>query len=206
MKVEEIRDEQEETSPPDDTTEDTPPEEVQSGSGNGEEAPAQAEETGPPLLKELDEANDLLLRARAEFDNYRKRVARDTERIRKTAAATLIADLLPALDNLELALQHADGTPDGLFEGVKMVQKQFKQTLEQNGLKPIAAMDEKFDPRVHEAVAHVPSSEETKDRVLEEFQRGYTLGDQVLRPSKVVVGAGPPDPQEENDESQKNDG
>ena len=202
MTVEEKIDGQEQTTSP----EDTATEEVQSEPGNDEETLAETEETGPPLLKELDAANDQLLRTRAEFDNYRKRVARDTERIRKTAAAALIADLLPALDNLELALQHADGTPDGLLAGIEMVQKQFKQTLERNGLNPIAAMDEKFDPQIHEAVAHVPSSEEMKDRVLEEFQKGYTLGDQVLRPSKVVVGAGPTDTQEENDTSQKSDG
>lgn len=202
MKVEEKQDGQEETPLPEETTEGAAPEETQIGEADlGDELEAVA----PSLQDALDEANDQLLRARADFDNYRKRVARDIERTRKMAAESLISDLLPALDNLELALQHSNSDSDGLFEGIEMVQKQFKQTLERYGLQPIAAKDEKFDPRIHEAVAHVPSDEDLKDRVTEECQRGYTLGDKVLRPSKVVVGAGQPEPQEENETSQ-NDG
>lgn len=199
MKVEEKQDGQEETVLPDDMTEDASPEDNQSVSDDSQEMPGDSEDTSPSPEEALDEANDQLLRARAEFDNYRKRVARETQRIRKTAAESLITDLLPALDNLELALQHSESNSDGLLEGILMVQKQFKDALERNGLKPIAAMNEPFNPRVHEAVAHIPSSEETKDMILEEYQRGYFLGEQVLRPSKVVVGAGLAEAQEDQD-------
>lgn len=142
-------------------------------------------------LAALDEENaslrDQLLRSRAEFENFRKRTSREVERIRKTAAESLIHDLLAVLDNLELALRNARDESDPMTQGVQLVHRQLMETLARNGLEPIDALGKKFDPNVHEAVAQAPSDAVEPDHVLEEFQRGYRLGGQILRPSKVLV-------------------
>lgn len=141
--------------------------------------------------------NDQLLRARAEFDNYRKRVARENERTRLMAAESIIRDVLPVLDSLELALQHRDTGPEALSEGIDMVLKQMRDVLERAGVKPIEALGIVFDPNMHEAIAKVESEDIEENHVAEVFQKGYALGDQVIRPSKVVVSAGVPSPAEE---------
>lgn len=144
----------------------------------------------PALVAERDELKDLVLRARAEFDNYRKRVAREAGRLRQTAAESLMRDLLPVVDSLERALEHAEDGSDGFAQGVEMVFAQMCEILRRNGLEPIAAVGEAFDPNVHEAVMKVESEECPEGRVVQEFQKGYRLGGYVLRPSKVVVSAG----------------
>lgn len=151
------------------------------------------DETPDPIAAleaESEDLKDQLLRARAEFDNYRKRTAREVERIRKTAAESVIHELLPVLDNLELALDHADSAGGPLTDGVRMVLKQMVEILERNGLELIESLGKPFDPTVHEAVSQIVSDEVPKDSVAEEFQRGYKLGGQILRPSKVVVSLG----------------
>ncbi len=142
------------------------------------------------LEAEAEELKDQLLRGRAEFENFRKRTAREVERIRKTATESVLHDLLPVLDNLELALEHADDAVGPIADGVKMVLKQLLDVLKRNGLEPIEALGRPFDPKVHEAVSQIESAEVPKDDVVQEFQRGYTLGGQILRPSKVVVSLG----------------
>ena len=212
----EIEDEEvveEETEPAEKTVADT--ESTDTSESNEEEtlesAPSdneseEEEEREPELSPEeamqqqLDEARDQMLRTRADFDNYRKRMAREMERVRKTAAELLIRDLLPGIDNLDLALQHADDKSAGLAQGVEMVYKQIQDALGGHGLTPIDALGQPFDPKVHEAVSQVPSEEYPKDHVAQVFQTGYTLGDVVLRPSKVVVSTGAP---EESTESEK---
>lgn len=144
------------------------------------------------LLTERDELKDLLLRSRAEFDNYRKRVARDNERMRKMAAEALLRGLLPVADNLERALEHAGDPSGGFAQGVEMVLKQLQALFAENGVNPIAGIGTPFDPTVHEAVMRMSSNEYATDTVAQEFLRGYKLGDFVLRPAKVVVSAGPP--------------
>lgn len=144
------------------------------------------------LRAERDTLQDQLLRARAEFDNYRRRVARENEQLRTTAAQALMRDLLPIVDNMERALSHVEDKTDGLALGVEMVMKQLTSVLSARGLEPIAAKGEPFDPHVHEALTHQPSVEYPADTVMEEFQRGYRLGDLVLRPTQVVVSSGPP--------------
>ncbi len=143
------------------------------------------------LAAERDALKDQLLRARAEFDNYRKRTARENEQMRARAAQDLIGDLLPVLDNLERAVAHADGASGGLAEGVEMVLRQLSDALGRHGVKAIEAVGEPFDPSVHEAVMRKASETHPADVVVEEFQRGYRLGTFVLRPSKVVVSGGP---------------
>lgn len=166
--------------------------------GDAEDAPANAEAedaTDPDpldqLTKERDDLKDQLLRARAEFDNYRKRVARDSERTRKMAAESLMRDLLPIVDNIELALNHKDSNPEALAEGVEMVAKLFHETLKRNGLEPIAAEGQTFDPELHDAMLRQPDDSVPVDTVIQEFQKGYRIGDVVLRHAKVVVSATP---------------
>jgi len=162
--------------------------------GNFQEPAAPESEQERLLADALAECEQLrlqLLRARADFDNYRKRMAREAEQTRKKAAENLIRELLPVVDNLERALDHAEDRGSGLAQGVDMVLKQFAAVLQSKGLDPIPAAGEPFDPNVHEALAHQPSEEIDADTVIEEYQRGYRLGDFVLRPSKVVVSSGP---------------
>ena len=147
------------------------------------------------LEQERNEYKDQLLRTRAEFDNYRKRMARDSEMIRKTAAQGLMRALLPIVDNLERALSHVEDRSDGFAQGVEMILKQFSDVLTAQGLEVIPAKGEPFDPNVHEALTHQPSTEYPADVVVEEFLRGYRLGDYVLRPSQVVVSSGAPAPE-----------
>jgi molecular chaperone GrpE len=145
------------------------------------------------LIAERDELRDQLLRARAEFDNYRKRVARDAEQTRLRAAESLLRDLLPVADNLELALQHAGDGEAALAEGIRMVVRQFHDVLRKAGVEPIPAVGEAFDPTVHEAVMQMPSADVAPNSIAQEFQKGYRLGEYVLRPSKVVVSTGAPE-------------
>lgn len=151
------------------------------------------EEEDPIVLleQERDDVKDQLLRARAEFDNYRKRTAREAERTRKTAAANLVRDLLPVVDNLVLAFEHAEDKDSGLAQGIEMVLKQFGEVLSRNGVEPIETVGMAFDPHFHEALATFPSDEIEADKVSQEFQRGYTMGDVVLRHAKVAVSSGP---------------
>lgn len=144
------------------------------------------------LQKERDDLADRLLRMRAEFDNYRKRMARDADRVRQLAAEALIRDLLPVVDHLELAMKHRDGGPDALADGVGMVLRQFHDVLVRHGVEPITAAGEPFNPEVHEAVTQRESEEVPAQAVIEEFQKGYRLGQLVLRPAKVVVSLGMP--------------
>ena len=176
-----------------------------------EEAPAEEAHGAPEtaadepvdvdaLIAERDALSDRVLRTLAEFENYRKRVARENDRLRRTAAQDLMGDLLPVLDNLERALDHADDAPapaggSGFVEGVRMVLKQMCDVLSRHGLEPIPSLGEPFDPNVHEAMAVMPSDEHPADHVVNEFQRGYRLGEFVLRPAKVVVNAAPAQPE-----------
>jgi molecular chaperone GrpE len=162
-----------------------------------EEPAAESDAALQAAEKERDELKDQLLRARAEFDNYRKRTARENERIRKTAAESLVRDLLPVIDHLELALNHADQASQAVVQGVEMVARQFSEVLSRHGVEPILAAGEPFDPNVHEAMMQRPDDEAEANTVLEEFQRGYRMGDLVLRPSKVVVCSGPETTQED---------
>lgn len=151
------------------------------------------------LITERDDFQDQLLRTRAEFDNYRKRIARDNEQLRKRAAQSLVNDLLPVVDHLELALQHSDDDSGSFIEGIEMVLKQFGDVLKNHGVKSIAAVGEKFDPNVHDAMMQAPSEEHPEDIVVQEYQRGYMMGDMVIRPAKVIVSSGPAEESETTD-------
>ncbi len=157
-----------------------------------ESEPAQPAIDVENIVRERAALADQLLRMRAEFDNYRKRMARDADRVRQQAAESLIRDLLPVVDHLELAMKHRDGGPDALAEGVGMVLRQFHDVLSRYGVEPIAAAGEAFNPEVHEAVTQREHDEVPAHSVIEEYQKGYRLGQLVLRPAKVVVSTGAP--------------
>jgi molecular chaperone GrpE len=152
------------------------------------------------LTAERDGLKDQWLRTLAEFDNYRKRTARDHERMRKTAAESLLRDLLPILDNLERAVGHAGVQSDGLAQGVEMVMRQFQEVLSNHGLKEIPALGEVFDPNVHEAVSQEPSDTVPEGAIVREFQKGYKLGEHIIRSPRVSISMGAPAGTETNQE------
>ena len=138
---------------------------------------------------ERDERTNDLQRVAADFDNYRKRVARDQESLATRAHERLVKELLPVLDDLERALQAAAEHEEAkLADGVQLVYRELHDALSREGLAEVEA-DGKFDPHVHEALLTQPSDRE-EGSVLEVLQKGYRLGDRVLRPARVVI-AGP---------------
>jgi molecular chaperone GrpE len=153
------------------------------------------EETAPEVVElealraENEELIDTLQRVKADFDNFRKRAARDQEALVARAGERIVKELLPVLDDLERALEAVESHEEAkLEEGVKLVHRQLEQLLEREGLAPVET-DGKFDPHVHEALLTQPSASE-EGSVIEVLQKGYRLGDRVLRPARVVV-AGP---------------
>ena len=146
-------------------------------------------------VEELEKANaelkDQMLRRQAELENYRKRLIRDKEEAIQFSNENLIKDLLGFLDNMDRALAVAKSTGDvnGLIEGFEMTQNQLLSTLDRNwGLKAIDAVGKEFDPSLHEACMMTVDENLDKETVLEEFQKGYTLHDRVIRPAKVKIG------------------
>ena len=140
------------------------------------------------LEAERDEYLNDLKRVAAEFENYRKRVSRDQESLVARAHERLVKELLPVLDDLERALAAAEEHEEAkLEEGVRLVHRELKAALDREGLAEIET-DGVFDPHVHEALLSQPSEAE-EGSVLEVLQKGYKLGDRVLRPARVVVAA-----------------
>jgi molecular chaperone GrpE len=147
------------------------------------------------LEKENEALSDRLLRTMAEFDNYRKRVAREKDDLAKYGAEKMALDILPVADNFERALEQAKTAADAaaVVEGVKMIFKQFLATLEKFNIKPFDAIGQTFDPEKHEAMAQQNHPEYAENTVMAEFQKGYFLNDKLLRPARVVVSRGPED-------------
>jgi molecular chaperone GrpE len=139
------------------------------------------------VAAERDEYLDLLQRLQADFENYRKRAARDQERLVAHAHERIIRELLPVLDDLERALDAAERHEEAqLVEGVELVEKSLRKALEKEGLREIET-DGPFDPHVHEAVLAQPRDGAEPGSVVEVVQRGYRLGDRVVRPARVIV-------------------
>jgi molecular chaperone GrpE len=179
------RDEDKETPPPDKAGEDSQAQVSAEDNGSPRE-----EESPEALQRELDEQRDQFLRLRAEFDNFRKRAARDQQQIRNRVNDQFMKDLLPILDDLERALESIpDEAEDSgvLKEGIELVLKSFHDTLGRHGLEEITALSQPFDPVWHEAVMVVETEDHPDNAVIEEIQKGYAVGDRVIRPSRVVV-------------------
>ena len=130
---------------------------------------------------------ELAQRTQAEFENFRKRAARDQAQAGERAKANLIRELLPVVDNLERALATANPEEDHLAEGVRLVHAELLNTLERNGIKPFDPSGEPFDPTFHEALSMRPGENGQSGVVLDVIEKGYKAGDVVLRPARVVV-------------------
>lgn len=137
---------------------------------------------------------DRLLRLQADFDNFRKRTLREKSELIRQANENLVVELLPVLDHMDLALEAATrhGADDALIQGFRLVGEQFQTVLSRFGVTPLDATSGPFDPNIHEAIAHLPSPDVRDHEIITQTRRGYTLGDRLLRPARVVVSSGPP--------------
>lgn len=142
-------------------------------------------------LKKIREERDILFdrlaRLQAEFDNYRKRAAKENADFREYAVADAARNLLPVIDNLSLALKNTAAKPDDFRKGVELIFKQLQEALQKLNIQRIPAQGEAFDPRVHEAIEMVESDQVPDHHVLEELQPGYKIKDRLLRPAMVRV-------------------
>jgi molecular chaperone GrpE len=145
------------------------------------------------LRRQLDEKQDRLLRALAEMDNMRRRVAREREDYVRYATEALLRDLIPVLDNLDRALEAARSTSDAgkVVEGVELIRRELLRVLERAGLTRYSAVGQPFDPARHEATARVVSPDREPHTVVAEVVPGYLLHDRVLRPAQVAVAVAP---------------
>lgn len=148
------------------------------------------EEENSVLKQQNAELRDSYLRSRADFDNYKKRMQREFEEKEKFMVQKVIEDILPALDDLERAVEAAENAEDvsALREGVSMISSQVLSVLEKKwGLVKFSALNEAFDPNKHEAFM-IEQGEYSQPTVIEEFQKGYSLHDRIIRPARVKVG------------------
>ena len=143
--------------------------------------------------KEAKDNHDRMLRIAADFENYKKRAAREKEEMAKFANEDLVKAILPFLDNLERAVDHSDKTVDlqHLVEGVRLTIQELLQSLSKFGVSPVEAIGKSFDPAIHEAVLVVPSDRHEPNQVVEEFRKGYFLRDRLIRPASVSVSKPP---------------
>jgi molecular chaperone GrpE len=146
---------------------------------------------------ELEDQNknleDRLLRLAAEFENYKKRTAREFRQVVETANRDLILQLIDVLDNFQRALESANSAKDfdAFHQGIELIYSHLNEILTRQGLEPIEAVGQPFDPHRHEAVMQVDDPEHPPDTVVDQMQTGYLLKDTLLRPSRVVVSRGP---------------
>lgn len=144
------------------------------------------------LTRERDQLKDLLLRTSAEFDNYRKRTERERATLSDSIAAGVLEELLPLLDDFERALgvDISNATADSYRQGVELIHRQLADLVRKRGVTPIEALGADFDPNYHQAVLYEPAEGRRDGEVIEEFRRGYMIGDRLLRPSMVKVAKG----------------
>jgi molecular chaperone GrpE len=149
-----------------------------------EEKPQEPEK--PTLEQELAGANDRYLRLMAEYDNFRKRSQKEKDSLYGEIRANAVKEFLPVFDNLERALA-AETADEAYRKGVEMIMAQFNKTLEKLGVTEIKCLGEKFDPQFHNAVMHVEDEEKGENEIVEVFQKGFMLGDKVIRFAMVKV-------------------
>lgn len=151
-----------------------------------------AQTTEDKLKEELVAANDKYLRLFAEFDNFRRRTSKERVELLQTAGKEVVVALLPVLDDFERAIRSMDNASDieAVKTGVDLVYKKLSNILAQKGLKPMEALGEPFDADLHEAITNIPApTDDLKGKVIDEMEKGYYLGDKVVRFAKVIVGA-----------------
>ncbi|MEC4684562.1 MAG: nucleotide exchange factor GrpE [Nitrospirota bacterium] len=147
------------------------------------------EERVKELEAELTESRERYLRLYAEFENYKKRVQKDKEEMLKYGTEPLLQDLLTVLDNLEMAIQHAEKevSAESLIQGVELTLKEFRKVLNKYGISEIEAVGKPFDPAYHHAMSQVERSDLEDKTVVEEYRKGYMLKDRTIRPALVAV-------------------
>jgi len=156
---------------------------------------AQLEEALAKAEQEKRDNWDKFVRISADLENYRKRAKRDLDDARHEAKTRVLKEMLPVVDNLERAIEHADktsGDVNAIIDGVRLVLRQFMQAFERNDVTPIDAVGRPFDPNLHEAISQQESAEHPPGTVMQALQRGYKMGDRLLRPALVVVSRGQP--------------
>ncbi|MBN2573182.1 MAG: nucleotide exchange factor GrpE [Deltaproteobacteria bacterium] len=187
-----------ETSPTPATPAD-PPEETAAGDG-GAPVPPTPEERIAGLETEKAELRERMLRIAADFDNWKKRSRRDLADGEMRARESVLRDFLEIADNLERATasfaEHRENDVKSIRDGVDLVLRQFRSKLERYQVKAVESVGQPFDPRVHEAVAQVPTADVKPGSIVHELQKGYLIGDRLLRPALVAVAAAPPPPAE----------
>ncbi len=202
--------EREETTSDESETKELPSEDLQALSEQAAEAAADAEAKAEPEAEAKTEAEaegegeeedwkERYLRALAEQENFRKNTERERARERKYAAETLMRDLLPVLDALQLACS-AEGDVDAIRKGIELAHQSLMRVLQDHGLQAIEAEDAAFDPSLHEAMATIAHTEHEPGAVVMEVSRGYTLHGRLLRPSRVHVAVAAPYPADEQAE------
>lgn len=139
------------------------------------------------LTGDLQEKKDRLLRLQADFDNFRRRSAKEREEISAVVTQNFCKDMLPLLDNFERAMAAETKDVEAFQKGVEMIFTQFQEVLKKNGLEQIEAVGQKFDPNFHQAVMRVEDPEKEDDTVAQELQKGYMVRGRVIRPSMVQV-------------------
>ncbi len=141
--------------------------------------------------KETEEMKIKYVRLLADFENVKKRTKKEVQDIRKYSTTSLLKDFLPIIDNMQRALEHSeldDTNPnDPLIEGIKLVHKQFISTLEKYLVTPFESLNKPFDPKVHEALQMVETEDFEDNTVMNEYEKGYLIGERLLRPAKVIV-------------------
>jgi molecular chaperone GrpE len=166
---------------------------------NAEESPAETQPNNPPedesalehLKSELEEAKDKYLRKVAEFENFKRRNAKERIELIQTAGKEVISEMLDVLDDCDRAQKQMETSEDlqEIKEGVLLVFNKFRNILQARGLKPMETINKEFDPDVHDAITEIPaSSPELTGKVLDEVMKGYYLNDKIIRHAKVVVG------------------
>ena len=154
--------------------------------GLADPSPALADEI-VELRKERDALHDRLLRQAAEFDNFRKRVERERRDLVQTASLDFVQELLPVIDDFERALQIDAPGADSYRQGIEIIYRALMDMLRKRGVTPIDAVGAPFDPQVHQAVAYEEAPDRRDGEVMEQFTRGYRLGDKLVRAAMVKV-------------------
>jgi len=160
------------------------------GASDATAAPPAQDEALAAKAQEVERLQDRLIRLQAEFENYKKRMAREKAEFLKFATEGLLLDFLPVLDNLERAIASAraeTANHEAVVEGIDMIARLYRATLEKAGVKPMEAVGQPFDPSLHQAVAQVESPGGQDNVVVEEIQKGYLLEGRVLRAAMVKV-------------------
>lgn len=168
------------------------------GEGSAAEAEAGAassQDRVAALEAEKNEARERMLRIAAEFENFKKRTRREQADAEAKAKETVLRDMLEIVDNLERAVGFSENTdPKALVQGVQLVLRLFQNKLERYDVKPVEAKGQPFDPRLHDAISQVPTADAPPGSVVNEVQKGYRIGDRLLRPAMVAVAVAPAPP------------